>query len=107
MRRFLKFILLIPVAIVLLLLAVANRGPVLLSFDPISPAEPMFSLRAPLFVLLLICVMFGVLLGGLGTWLTQGHHRKNARRLRAEADRMRVEAGRSQAGQAGRVLTSR
>jgi uncharacterized integral membrane protein len=40
MRAFLKAIFALPVAIVVLLLAVANRGPVLLSFDPFTREAP-------------------------------------------------------------------
>ena len=43
MKRFVKFLVLAPVAVVIVLLAVANRAPVELSFDPFSRTEPAVS----------------------------------------------------------------
>ena len=43
MRQFLKALILLPVAMVVVLLAVANRAPVTLSFDPFSKPGPQFS----------------------------------------------------------------
>ena len=62
MRQFLKALLLLPIAIVVVLLAVANRGPVTLSFDPFSPGGPQLSWTLPLFALIFHSVMVGVLL---------------------------------------------
>ena len=97
MVGFLKGLVLLPIAIVLVLLAVANRGPVTLSFDPFSKGAPELSVTLPLFALLLAAVVVGVLLGGIGSWLAGGKHRQARRmshreinRLNAEADRLRA-----------------
>ena len=96
MIRFLKALVLVPVAIVVVLLAVANREFVTLSFDPFSP-EPVFSLSVPLYALVFAAVALGILVGGVGSWLGQGRTRRRARDHRREADRWEREADRLRA----------
>lgn len=102
--RFLKGLVLLPVAVVVVLLAVANRGPVLLSFDPISEA-PVLSLTLPLYAILFGAVALGVIVGGSSAWIAQGanrraqrRHRREAERLRAEAERLRAAVARTREG---------
>ncbi len=97
MRKFLKIILYLPVAVVLLLLAVANRAPVTLSLDPLSPIDPAFFLRAPLFIYIFVALILGVLIGGMGTWFGQGRHRKAARQLRQETSRLKADMAEAKA----------
>jgi uncharacterized integral membrane protein len=92
MKRAFQFIVLMPLALVCLALAVANRGNVVISFDPFS-SDTTGQIQAPLFVVLILAVAIGVLLGSLATWFTQGKHRRALRDLRAEAARVRDEAG--------------
>jgi uncharacterized integral membrane protein len=90
MKNFLKLIVLTPIAILILAFAVANLHFVTVSFDPFATAEVSgFAITAPLFLILFLAVMIGVLAGGAATWLTQGKHRKAARESRAEAERLR------------------
>ncbi|CAO4178275.1 LapA family protein [Methylorubrum populi] len=91
MIRFLKALVLLPVAIVVVLLAVANREPVTLSLDPFSP-EPVFSVVLPLYAVLFGAVALGILVGGIGSWLGQSRTRQRARYHRREADRLAKEA---------------
>jgi hypothetical protein len=97
MLGFLKALVLLPIAIVVVLLAVANRAPVVLSFDPFTRGQPELALTVPLFALILGSVALGVLLGGIGSWLAAGRQRRERRvsareinRLKAEADRLRA-----------------
>jgi uncharacterized integral membrane protein len=97
MLGFLKALILLPIAILVVLLAVANRGPVLVSFDPFSKGPPELSATLPLFALILGSVALGVVLGGVGSWLAAGRTRRERRvsarelnRLKAEADRLRA-----------------
>ncbi len=96
MIRFLKALLLVPVAIVAVLLAVANRQVVTLSLDPFSP-EPAFSFPLPLYALVFGAVALGIVIGGIGSWFGQGKNRVRARRNRREADRWAREADRLRA----------
>lgn len=98
MIRFLKGLVLLPVAIVVVALAVANRDVVRLSFDPFSDI-PVFSVMLPLYVVLFVAVAVGVLLGGCGAWLgqsgtrrTSAERRREIRRLEGEAARLRTAA---------------
>jgi uncharacterized integral membrane protein len=93
MKTFLNFVVLTPVAILLLLFAFANRHSVTVSFDPFAAnGEAGVAVSAPLFLVMFLAAMVGVAAGGAATWLTQGKHRKAARQSRAEAARLRGEA---------------
>lgn len=94
LKRIMKTILLVPVAVLVIVLAVANRTPVVLSFDPFSPAQPAFSIEVPLFWLMFAMLFIGIVLGGLGAWARQGKWRRQARRKRREAEHLRQEADR-------------
>lgn len=107
MIAFLKGLVLLPVAIVLILLAIANRHPVTLSLDPFSGGTPEIGVTQPLFVLLFAALVIGVLIGGAGSWIAGAKHRRARRyshrevnRLKAEADRLRatVSSGRQMPG---------
>ena len=93
MFRFLKLVVIVPIAIALLAFAFANRQFVTVSFDPFPSGDvPAFAISLPLFVVLILTAMIGVVTGGGAVWFAQGRHRRAARRARAEADRWRVEA---------------
>jgi uncharacterized integral membrane protein len=98
MIRFLKALILLPVAILVVLLAVANRAPVTLSLDPFSQDAPEFATTMPLFAVIFAAVMVGVVIGGVAAWLAQGKHRRarrqygrEMRHLRHETERMRTQ----------------
>lgn len=94
MIRFLKALVLLPIAILVVLLAVANRAPVTLSLDPFSKDAPEFSAQLPLFAVIFAAVMVGVVIGGTASWLAQGKNRRARRRYRREADQLRYETER-------------
>ena len=97
MIRFLKALILLPIAILVVLLAVANRAPVTLSLDPFSQEAPEFSTQLPLFAVIFAAVMLGVVIGGTASWLAQGKNRKARRRLRRETNTLRHETERLRA----------
>ena len=92
MKSFFKALILVPVALAIVLFSVANRASVPISFDPISRDAPTLVYNVPLFAVVLAALAAGVLLGGLASWLTQGKHRKAARRNRREVEVLRGEA---------------
>jgi uncharacterized integral membrane protein len=94
MIRFLKGLVLLPVAILVVALAVANRDAVRVSFDPFSPDMPVFSATLPLYLLLFIAVAIGVLLGGCGAWLGQSSTRRTSAERRREIRRLEGETAR-------------
>jgi len=94
LRRAWKYLLGLPVAMLLLTLAVINRHGVRLVLDPFRPEEPVISLVLPFYVYLIGMLLIGILIGGLATWVTQARWRRSARRRGAEAVRWQAEADR-------------
>jgi len=92
MRKFIAAIILIPLAILMVMFAVANRGSVAISLDPFSANAPALTVHMPLFLLLLIALIVGVLAGGIAAWLRQAKWRRAARRLDRELRTARAEA---------------
>lgn len=89
--KILSFIILVPLAIVLVVFCVSNREAVTVSLDPFG-TMPQLSFASPLFVLLMAAVIVGVILGGIGTWLTQAHYRRKSWRRKHELERLKREA---------------
>jgi uncharacterized integral membrane protein len=90
-RKIVFWLVLIPLAILLVMFAVANREVVTVSLDPFNSAQPAWSLRMPLFVLVLGMLTLGVLVGGFAAWVRQGRYRRSARGLRSEMAGLRHE----------------
>jgi uncharacterized integral membrane protein len=90
-RKLATALVLVPVAIVLIAFAVANRQTVVLSFDPFDQAHPVLTGSLPLFALMLVLIIGGVILGGAAAWFRQGKWRSRARRVEAEVLRLRAE----------------
>jgi uncharacterized integral membrane protein len=90
MKNALKWIVLAPLAVVLLVFALHNRQHVTVSFDPFGNS-PALAVPLPLFVALGLAAMIGVFVGGIATWFGQARHRRAARQARAEIERLRAE----------------
>jgi uncharacterized integral membrane protein len=95
MKRAAKLLLLVPIIIVAVAIAVANRHSVTFSLDPFAETNPALSIDLPLFWLLFGALALGVLLGGIATWLRQAKWRKAARRDHAELERAKRAADRN------------
>ncbi|MEJ1970625.1 MAG: hypothetical protein WDN03_18660 [Rhizomicrobium sp.] len=54
----------IPAALVAIWIALANRQAAILSLDPFSQSAPALTVQMPLYLLLFLAVLAGVLLGG-------------------------------------------
>jgi uncharacterized integral membrane protein len=85
MRKFLTSLVVIPLGVIFVVFAVANRHFVTVSFDPFNAASPSVSVSLPLFVLIIAVAILGVIAGGCGTWLSQRRWRRAARRHEADA----------------------
>src|SRR5262249_56248865 len=92
-RKIVLGAILVPLVLVIVALAVANRDPVTVSFDPVN-ADPAFALQPRLFVLALVLLAAGVVIGGVAAWLRQSRWRRSARRLAAELRTARADAER-------------
>ena len=78
-----------PIVLVAIWIAVANRAPVTLSFDPFSPDAPALSFQMPVYLLVFLSVLLGVVLSGLAvgirTLLRGGARLADAAQARATA----------------------
>jgi uncharacterized integral membrane protein len=92
MRKFIAAVILIPLAILMVMFAVANRGSIPISLDPFSANAPALTVQVPLFLLLLIALIIGVLAGGIAAWLRQAKWRRAARRLDRDLRAARADA---------------
>jgi uncharacterized integral membrane protein len=90
MRRFVSLFILLPIAIVVIVLSVANREVVSFSLDPIGDGAG-WSVDAPFYVFLFAAVALGTVIGGVAAWIRQGRWRHAARIERANAERLRRE----------------
>ncbi|WP_454914729.1 lipopolysaccharide assembly protein LapA domain-containing protein [Xanthobacter sediminis] len=82
MTRVLSLLIGLPVSVLVIALAVANRREVLVSLDPFSPNAPVLAATMPLYVVIFGALIVGVILGGAVTWVRQGRFRREARRAR-------------------------
>jgi uncharacterized integral membrane protein len=92
MRKFFTALIVIPLALVLIVFAVANRHFVTVSFDPFNSADPSVAIRLPLFVIIILSAILGVVAGGSATWFRQRRWRRAARQHEADARAARSEA---------------
>jgi uncharacterized integral membrane protein len=91
LRKIVAAIILIPLAVVIIAFAVANRQIVTVSLDPFSAEHPAASLTLPLFGLVIVLLVLGVVIGGIAAWLRQSKRRRTARRLEREVAELRRE----------------
>jgi uncharacterized integral membrane protein len=85
MRKFFTALIVIPLGLVFIVFAVANRHLVTVSFDPFNSRDPSVAFTMPLFVVIIGVAILGVVAGGAATWLRQRHWRRAARQHEAEA----------------------
>jgi uncharacterized integral membrane protein len=90
-RKLVFWLILVPLAIVILMFAVANREIVTVSFDPFSATAPAAAVSVPLFVLVFVLVILGVIIGGVASWLRQSGYRRVARNRDADVTALRRE----------------
>ncbi|WP_315925156.1 DUF1049 domain-containing protein [Mesorhizobium sp. SP-1A] len=88
-NRFVLIVVFVPLAVILVALAVANRELVAFTFDPFNPGNPALTVTLPLFVMLFLVLAIGIIIGGAVTWFRQGRYRKLARQRGAEAENLR------------------
>ena len=81
----------VPLGVLLVVFAVANRHPITVSLDPFGANAPALSATVPLFLVIIFMLLVGVIAGGLATWFNQGKWRREARRLAAQVRALRIE----------------
>jgi uncharacterized integral membrane protein len=91
MRKFFTALVLIPLGLIFVVFAVANRHLVTVSFDPFNSVDPSVAVRLPLFVVIIAVAILGVAAGGSATWFRQRHWRRAARQHEADARAARAQ----------------
>jgi uncharacterized integral membrane protein len=91
LRKIVTTFVVVPLGLVLVVFAVANRHAVTVSLDPFGSDAPALSATVPLFIVILLCLLIGVIVGGVATWISQGRWRRAARRLDSDARALRIE----------------
>ena len=95
MRKFFTALVVIPLGLIFIVFAVANRHFVTVSFDPFNSTDPAIAVWMPLFAVIIAVAILGVAAGGMATWFRQRHWRRAARQHEADARRARAETARS------------
>ena len=91
LRKFVAAVILVPLAIVIIAFAVANRQLVTVSLDPFSAVRPATTFTLPLFVLVIGLLIVGVVIGGAASWLRHGNLRRTVRRFDRDIRELRSE----------------
>lgn len=93
-KKFVGWLVLVPLCAALIAFALANRHLVAVNLNPFAaPAQsdPQAGYGVPLFVVLYVVLLIGVLMGGIATWFAQAHHRRRERLWRKEAQQLASE----------------
>ena len=91
MRRLLNWFVLLPLAVVIVLFAVANRTWVTVSFDPFEGKESPLTLYVPLFIVIFAALIVGIVIGGLVSLARQWRLWRASRAAQDELARMKAE----------------
>ncbi len=98
--RYIKYVLLAVIAVVLVCVSLANREMVALELLPVDLADLTgmnYAISLPLFVVIFGGVGVGLLIGFLWEWIREHKQRAEAAAQRREMDRMRREIKRLKA----------
>lgn len=91
--KYFLWLITLPLTLVAVIFAIANRHRVMIDLWPLE-FDPPFEL--PLFLILLVTLLTGFVLGGAVTWLSAAGARGRARRERMRAEFMELENRRLQ-----------
>ena len=86
LRRIVGWVVLVPLCVVLIVFALANRQLVVVNFNPLVPSEALTTpgVGVPLFLVLFTVLLFGVV-------VAQGQQRRDERNYRRETERLNRE----------------
>ncbi len=92
LQRAVRWMIGLPIALVVVSFAVANRQWITVSFDPFSRDAPFAAIDVPLWALFFCGIFFGLIAGWTACWLAQGKWRRSAKDARKELVRSQAEA---------------
>jgi hypothetical protein len=67
------------------------------SHDPFHADPPAHAFPAPLVLLLYGALILGLVIGGMAAWARQGRWRRAARRIEADAEKLRADLAKARA----------
>ena len=92
LKRLIFVVIVLPIALLLLTLSVANRQDVSLNYNPFVPDAPGWQITAPMFWFLFGTFAAGLIAGSMATWFKQSRYRRRAREREAEVEEWRFKA---------------
>ena len=104
---FIRYVFLGLLALVLMVLALANRAPVTLRLLPEDLGLALGfgqGLTVPLFVVIFAAIALGLLIGFVWEWLREHKHRVEARQQRAEKEKLEKQLARTKTTEGDDVL---
>lgn len=84
LKRLFNWIILVPIAVIGISFAVANRQWIAVSLDPFNRAAPAASINMPLWALFFCGVFVGIFVGWLVAWLGNRRYRQATRQAKIE-----------------------
>ena len=90
LRRIAGWVVLVPLSLVLIVFALANRQLTVVNFNPLVSPSALASpgLGVPLFLVIFAFLLLGVVLGGVAAWLAAGRVRREKRQWQRESERL-------------------
>jgi uncharacterized integral membrane protein len=84
MQKFIRWAVWVPIAVIIIAFAVANRQPTTISFYPLATTE------MPLWALFFMGLFLGMIAGWIACWVAQGKWRRSAKEARRELVRLQA-----------------
>lgn len=84
----------LPVALVLIVFAVANRHSVQVSLDPLAGDPPLAAVTVPLWTVLFFGIFCGLVAGWIAAWVNQRKWRRAARAAKSDLAAARSDVAR-------------
>lgn len=94
--RFIRLLFVLTLAVILLAIALANRTSVTLKAFPASLDQYFggsWQITLPLFLIIFVAIVFGIVIGFIWEWLREAHIRTEASRRAGEVARLEREVG--------------
>jgi uncharacterized integral membrane protein len=91
MKRFVAWLFGLPLTIIMVAFAVANRQLVTVSLDPFSQTDPSFAMNVPMWVLFYAGILVGIIAGWFCAWFGQARWRRASRKAESELSVVRSE----------------
>lgn len=105
-KRIVGWFVLVPLCVILIVFALANRQSVKVNFNPfaVEPGTASQDLGVPLFLVIFAVLLVGIVLGGIATWFAQSPHRRDERHFRRETERLHRELDAARRAPANQAL---